>query len=247
MLFISLCAIQSRVDNVWTYDANHWNPINFFVAGGAVGSRILVTKHNEKVADVMGFTYKHKLGELSEDDYWSLFNHIVFQGREEDLSKFEEIGKTLTKKCKGVPLPTKTLAEIKEIANTREIKQFLQTLRLQVKLNEVIVVPCYWTKPDEGIVKLNSDGDVNSRGASSGGIIRDSGDTIIAYIGTSFNNSFLFQELIAIHHELSICRQLGFLKVLVESDSLRAVHAIKTVEASPWQILDMVPENGIRL
>ncbi|KAF9599318.1 hypothetical protein IFM89_036616 [Coptis chinensis] len=80
-------------------------------------------------------------------------------------------------------------AKIKDIVNTRETQQ----LRLQVKLKESMVIPCYWIKPDEGIAKLDADGVVNNRGAGSGGIIRDSnGDTIVVYIGSSMHNSVLF-------------------------------------------------------
>ncbi|KAF9598754.1 hypothetical protein IFM89_031422 [Coptis chinensis] len=74
-------------------------------------------------------------------------------------------------------------AKIKDIVSTFEIKQLLQTLRLQVNLKENTEIPCYWTKPDEGVVKLNTDGVVNSRGASPGGIIRDNHrDIVVAYI-----------------------------------------------------------------
>ncbi|KAF9614647.1 hypothetical protein IFM89_019624 [Coptis chinensis] len=68
------------LDDVWTKDANDWNPLKFALDGGASGSRVLITTHNEKVAHMMGSTQNHKLGGLSKDDSWLLFKLIAFQG-----------------------------------------------------------------------------------------------------------------------------------------------------------------------
>ncbi|KAF9590903.1 hypothetical protein IFM89_000159 [Coptis chinensis] len=88
-------------------------------------------------------------------------------------------------------------------------------------------IPCYWTKPNEDIAKLSTDGGVNGRGVGYGGIIRNNnGDTIVAYVGSSLNKSVIFQELSTIHQGLSTCLQLNIVKVTVASDSLQSIQAI---------------------
>ncbi|PIA27069.1 hypothetical protein AQUCO_08300039v1 [Aquilegia coerulea] len=100
------------LDDVWTEDTNDWTPLKLSLNGGARGSRVIVTTRNEKVAQMMNSSYTHNLGKLSDDDSLSLFERIAFSGRQEDLAKLGNIGKEISKKCKGVPLAIKIVASL---------------------------------------------------------------------------------------------------------------------------------------
>ncbi|KAL5717395.1 hypothetical protein ACHQM5_010401 [Ranunculus cassubicifolius] len=100
------------LDDVWTHDPNLWNPLKVSLNGGAPGSKLVVTTRDEGVATMMGSTYIYRLGQLSKEDCWALFRSIAFSGRENEFSKFKDIGKEIAEKCKGVPLAVKTLASL---------------------------------------------------------------------------------------------------------------------------------------
>ncbi|KAL5711427.1 hypothetical protein ACHQM5_021885 [Ranunculus cassubicifolius] len=100
------------LDDVWTENQEHWEPLKLALGGGAPGSRVIMTTRNIEVAKMMGSTYTHRLGQLSEDECWSLFRHIAFRERRDEVEKFEEIGKKIAAKCKGVPLAIKALANL---------------------------------------------------------------------------------------------------------------------------------------
>ncbi|PIA47474.1 hypothetical protein AQUCO_01400253v1 [Aquilegia coerulea] len=110
------------LDNVWTEDYyKDWNPLKLCLDAGALGSRILVTTRNEEVAKMMDSIYTHRLGLLSDKDCWSLLRHrICLKRSAEELGKFEDIGKEIAKKCKGVPLAAKMLASLLWFKRTKQ-------------------------------------------------------------------------------------------------------------------------------
>ncbi|KAL5714836.1 hypothetical protein ACHQM5_016743 [Ranunculus cassubicifolius] len=109
------------LDDVWTDDFSVWNPLKLSLSHGAQGSKIIVTTRNEGVAKMMGSTYIHRLRQLSDDDCWFLFRQIAFWGRsQEEIERLEEIGMEISKKCKGVPLATKTLASLMRYKLTKQ-------------------------------------------------------------------------------------------------------------------------------
>ncbi|RVW24512.1 putative disease resistance RPP13-like protein 1 [Vitis vinifera] len=70
----------------------------------------LITTRSDKVAWVMRSVHIHHLGQLSFEDCWSLFAKHAFENGDSSLRpELEEIGKGIVKKCKGLPLATKTL------------------------------------------------------------------------------------------------------------------------------------------
>ncbi|PIA40273.1 hypothetical protein AQUCO_02500163v1, partial [Aquilegia coerulea] len=108
------------LDDVWTYNDEEWRQLKLSLDCGGTGSRIIVTTRNERIGKLMGSTYIHRLEELSEDACWSLFRRIAFLGREEDFEKYEDIGKDIAKKCKGVPLAVKTLAGLMRFKTSKQ-------------------------------------------------------------------------------------------------------------------------------
>ncbi|PIA27581.1 hypothetical protein AQUCO_07600034v1, partial [Aquilegia coerulea] len=108
------------LDDVWSYNDEHWRQLKLSLDCGAVGSRIILTTRNERITKMMCSTYIHRLGQLSDDDSWSLFASIAFWGRQGDPEKFEDIGKDIAKKCKGVPLAVKVLASLMHFKTTKQ-------------------------------------------------------------------------------------------------------------------------------
>ncbi|KAK9016430.1 hypothetical protein V6N11_078930 [Hibiscus sabdariffa] len=101
------------LDDIWNEEREQWFSLKKLLMGGTKGSRIIVTTHSRKVAKITSKCQPYELRGLSDDDAWSLFKEIAFEQRSADLtnSTFVEIGKHILKKCGGVPLVIKTIAE----------------------------------------------------------------------------------------------------------------------------------------
>ncbi|XP_060202077.1 putative disease resistance protein RGA3 [Lycium barbarum] len=101
------------LDDVWSEDYSKWEPLKNSLKNGARGSRILVTSRSERVVGMMGSSYMHRLGQISNSDCLSLFSRIAFSGRtNEDRENLEDIGERIVRKCKGLPLAAKTMGSL---------------------------------------------------------------------------------------------------------------------------------------
>ncbi|KAL5728748.1 hypothetical protein ACHQM5_001794 [Ranunculus cassubicifolius] len=131
------------LDDVWSEDGKDWAPLTRSLDGGAKGSRIIVTTRNEKVANMMEAVYTHRLQQLSDEDSWSLFWKIVSLRRSQvELQKFEQIGKEIAKKCKGVPLAVRTLARRMRLERTiQDWRNVLASEIWEVKQIQVEFLP----------------------------------------------------------------------------------------------------------
>nr|POE88749.1 putative disease resistance protein rga3 [Quercus suber] len=74
-------------DDVWTEDSTLWEPFRLALQNAAQGSRILVTTRKNRVADIMESTARINLGQLSDDDCWTIFSTIAFSGRDSNQCK----------------------------------------------------------------------------------------------------------------------------------------------------------------
>ncbi|WMV44955.1 hypothetical protein MTR67_038340 [Solanum verrucosum] len=114
---IQECVSKKRfflvLDDVWSEDNRKWEPLKNSLKNGAPGSRILVTSRSERVVGIMGSSYMHRLGQLSDSDCWALFSRIAFSGRSnEDRENLEDIGRRIVQKCKGLPLAAKAMGSL---------------------------------------------------------------------------------------------------------------------------------------
>uniref|UniRef100_A0A0V0HJS8 Putative ovule protein n=1 Tax=Solanum chacoense TaxID=4108 RepID=A0A0V0HJS8_SOLCH len=114
---IQECVSKKRfflvLDDVWSEDNRKWEPLKNSLKNGAPGSRILVTSRSERVVGIMGSSYMHRLGQLSDSDCWALFSRIAFSGRSnEDHENLEDIGRRIVRKCKGLPLAAKAMGSL---------------------------------------------------------------------------------------------------------------------------------------
>ncbi|KAL7153387.1 hypothetical protein ABFS83_04G165300 [Erythranthe nasuta] len=89
------------LDDVWSIDA--WEKMVFFFPDNKNGSRIIITTRLSNVSVYFGSSYFSKKF-LDEDKSWNLFCEKAFPQEEVCPPQLEEIGKKITKKCKGHPL-----------------------------------------------------------------------------------------------------------------------------------------------
>ncbi|KAK8524938.1 hypothetical protein V6N12_029789 [Hibiscus sabdariffa] len=111
------------LDDVWTEDATKWEQLKNSLKYCSLGSRILVTTRNEKVAIIMGTPPSNLflLPTLSQEECWSLLGHKALCGRTREESKnLEDIGRKIAEKCQGLPLAAKILGGLLRFKKTRE-------------------------------------------------------------------------------------------------------------------------------
>ncbi|XP_031282264.1 putative disease resistance protein RGA3 [Pistacia vera] len=108
-------------DDVWTKDYKKWEPFYNCLKNGLSGSKILITTRKESVARMMNSIDIIKINELSYEKNWLLFRKLALSERPpgvyEDL---EEIGKEIVKKCKGLPLATKTIRSLLQLKKSKD-------------------------------------------------------------------------------------------------------------------------------
>ncbi|KAL8160938.1 hypothetical protein V2J09_012427 [Rumex salicifolius] len=101
------------LDDVWIEDSKQWLQLKDLRAFGGRKSTIIVTTRDERVASLTGTMKPYKLKELSETDCWSIFLKYPFhEGEQEAHPLLVNIGKSIIRKCRGVPLAVKTLGSL---------------------------------------------------------------------------------------------------------------------------------------
>eukprot|EP00257_Ricinus_communis_P009295 XP_002527841.3 putative disease resistance protein RGA1 [Ricinus communis] len=100
------------LDDLWSDDAHKWFRLKDLLAGGASGSKIVITTRLRKVAEMTRPVSIHELEGLSEIESWSLFKQIAFKRGQLPSPSHEAIGKEIVAKCKGAPLAIRTIAGI---------------------------------------------------------------------------------------------------------------------------------------
>ncbi|CAN4080608.1 unnamed protein product [Withania somnifera] len=114
------------LDDVWDDDHEKYERLKNLVHNGLDGSKLLVTTRNEKVALLMGTTNPYRLEGLSDYDCWSLFQELAYKNRQKELLAFEEVGKEIAKKCRGVPLVAKALGSLMCLKNQKSEWYFIR-------------------------------------------------------------------------------------------------------------------------
>ncbi|KAF3680632.1 putative oxidation resistance protein 1-like isoform X1 [Capsicum annuum] len=100
------------LDDVWNEDPLKWSRLKNMLIGGARGSKILLTTRSDMVAEVSGSAHQHKLGDLSEEEAWILFEKMAFEcNKENENSNLVEIGKEIDFKIGRFDLTTKWIAQ----------------------------------------------------------------------------------------------------------------------------------------
>ena len=104
------------LDDVWkveSLDWEIWEPLQAPLLVATKGSKIVVTSHDDSVSNTMGAICTRRLGELSPQHCWTLFEKIAFQDRDPDSHlELEPIGRQTVDKCRGLPLAVKSLGHL---------------------------------------------------------------------------------------------------------------------------------------
>ncbi|GLT42422.1 hypothetical protein SLA2020_164220 [Shorea laevis] len=100
------------LDDVRTDDRHDWQRLIETFKHGAPGSRILLTTRKDTVANMMNTRVFH-LEALSDEHCWMVFSQSASCGMGvEEFRNLEDIGRRISKKCKGLPLAAKTLGHL---------------------------------------------------------------------------------------------------------------------------------------
>ncbi|KAI3867450.1 hypothetical protein MKX03_010030 [Papaver bracteatum] len=87
--------------------------LNDLLLLGSRGSKVIITSRCNEVVSPMSSIYRYGLAGLSEDDSWTMLEKLAFgpevAGKTTELT---EIGKSIARKCKGVPLTIKVLGRL---------------------------------------------------------------------------------------------------------------------------------------
>lgn len=98
------------LDDVWNENREKWLKLRDLLAGGAWGSRILLTTRSGVVAAITRTMPTYILQGLPEEVSWLLFLKLAFRSGEDMRPGLMDIGKDIVRKCAGVPLAIRTLA-----------------------------------------------------------------------------------------------------------------------------------------
>ncbi|CAL5444299.1 unnamed protein product [Camellia sinensis] len=116
------------LDDVWNENYDDWDSLRNPFGYGEHGSRVIVTTRNESVSSIMQTVPIHRLQQLSDEDCWKLFaKHAFEKGDCGAHPNLERIGKEIVKKCKGLPLATKTLAGL--LRSKRDVEDWNNILK----------------------------------------------------------------------------------------------------------------------
>ncbi|GAA0156092.1 hypothetical protein LIER_13664 [Lithospermum erythrorhizon] len=82
-----------------------------------------------------------------------------------------------------------------------------------------------WQKPIEGVLKLNVDGSYVHQGQDGeGGIFRDHRSKVLKAFTHQFHAVSAFHlELLVVYDGLQICSDLGWMKVIIKTDSMQVI------------------------
>lgn len=96
-----------------------------------------------------------------------------------------------------------------------------------------------WKPPDEGALKLNTDGSrLHSGHASAGGLLRDYlGHWLLGFTVNIGTTTSFEAELWGLLHGLRLCRSLGFTQFVVELDSASIVDLLNSATPRPTGVL----------
>ncbi|GLT68537.1 hypothetical protein SLA2020_407570 [Shorea laevis] len=111
------------LDDVWADEGQRWDSLKVTFNLGATGSKILVTTRDLNAASMMGSSDSEiiHLEKLGDEECWSILRDIAFRGKDKMKSRedLEEIGRKITKRCKGLPLAAKVLGSILQSRSTK--------------------------------------------------------------------------------------------------------------------------------
>ncbi|XP_019104218.1 putative disease resistance protein RGA3 [Beta vulgaris subsp. vulgaris] len=103
------------LDDVWNENREKWVGLQNLLMLGQRGSRVIVTTRSEMTARIIGDGNIYKLGGLSRENSWNLFEMAAFHKgdhQQKHYSEFVEIGSKIVGKCYNIPLAIKVVGSL---------------------------------------------------------------------------------------------------------------------------------------
>ncbi|KAJ4757693.1 NBS-LRR-like resistance protein [Rhynchospora pubera] len=99
------------LDDVWNEERDKWDELRTILfSGTSSGSVIIVTTRSKRTASIMETLPSHDLASLNDEDSWKLFEKKAFCAEVKELTdELRIIGKTIVRKCVGLPLALKAV------------------------------------------------------------------------------------------------------------------------------------------
>ncbi|XXG85128.1 hypothetical protein AAC387_Pa11g0274 [Persea americana] len=95
------------LDDVWNENRDEWDRLKALLTCGANGSKLLVTTRHDAVAKIMHAVPRSRLGTLSNEESWNLFQKLA-----NPPPMCVAIGQEMVKQCAGLPLAIRTLGRL---------------------------------------------------------------------------------------------------------------------------------------
>ncbi|KAL7114604.1 hypothetical protein ACP275_04G131200 [Erythranthe tilingii] len=111
------------MDDMW--DIKAWEIVKRFLPNNNNGSRILVTTRLLKLAEDFGSCSPYQLNLLDESQSWDLLREKVFV-EERCPVELEVIGKSIAKKCRGLPLALVVIGGVLAKSKTEEHWKYVE-------------------------------------------------------------------------------------------------------------------------
>ncbi|XP_073141108.1 putative late blight resistance protein homolog R1A-10 [Henckelia pumila] len=161
------------MDDVWSIQV--WDEVKMFLPDNGNRSRILVTTRLSDVAHWLSSCSPYKMDFLDEYESWSLLCQVVF-GPESYPIEFEDTGKQIARKCKGLPLAIVVIGgllsksvitrkyweyvaqHLSSIVNSENDEHCLNVLYLSFKHLPVHLKPCFLymgSFPKDGEIRVS--------------------------------------------------------------------------------------------
>lgn len=98
------------LDSLWGKDEEVHELKQMLLTGRKTESKIIVTTHSSKVAELISTVPPYKLSLLSEDDCSTIFSQRAMTGHNDPL--FREYGEEIVRRCEGIPLVANFLGSV---------------------------------------------------------------------------------------------------------------------------------------
>ncbi|XP_022681093.1 disease resistance protein RGA2 isoform X2 [Setaria italica] len=113
------------LDDVWNKDDNKWNKLNVCLKHGDVGSAILTTTRDKKIAQLMGTVKGHDIAHLDNKFIKEIIEAKAFISQERKPTDLAGLVDDVVERCAGSPLAAKALGSVLRGKITEEWKAVL--------------------------------------------------------------------------------------------------------------------------
>ncbi|XP_022875062.1 putative disease resistance RPP13-like protein 1 [Olea europaea var. sylvestris] len=123
------------LDDIWHEKYGDWDTLRRPFLAGKPGSKIIITTRQERVAKIMSEIPAYHLSLLSDGDALSLLGQHAFRAKTFDgHSDLLEIGKSVVRICKNLPLAVKALGGLLRMADGPE--EWKEVLKSEIWMDE---------------------------------------------------------------------------------------------------------------